>query len=81
MFHSFQSLAVLENPDILFDSPGHGLTPGAVWVSHGIVLLISELKNEDGLMGNAPLQSVLDVPHIAAQSETRSLPLSTIAYC
>ena len=81
MFHLFQSLAALENPYILFDSPGRGLTPGAVWVSHGKVLLISELKNEDGLMGNAPLQSVLDVPHIAAESETRSLPLSTIAYC
>ena len=80
MFHSFQSLAVLENPDILFDSLGRGLTPGAVWVSHGMVLLISELKNEDGLMGNTSLQSVLDIPHIIAQSEVRSLPFSSTTY-
>ena len=63
-----------------YAAPSAKITPGAVWIIHGMILLIFELKNEDGLMGNASLQSALDIPHITAQKEVCLLPLSAVTY-
>ena len=63
-----------------YAAPSAKITPGAVWIICGMILLIFELKNEDGLMGNASLQSALDIPHITAQKEVYLLPFSAVTY-